>query len=557
MFRSLSLFAFVAASAQAHEEHMFLGRRDGHISMAAAKKAMDVDLLEKLEEFVGREHREIAETRVTTLEDSLRPMFVAMPKNEASTLDAPAVRYVLHRLFVQRHGWFVRGIDSEGEAWNSSSPVDILKEHAGDDVHGLFEQHLGNHGFTLRQVAVFAATLESFVHIETLDRLKGAHRIMNAKEHEELQPDKAESVINAYMLMYVMEMDHATVTREEVDEAFAQIETVYPTWPATAEFVAQIRQSVLSSNLGESVTHWEGMVKVLDEVGMQYGKWQNHECSALKKTMLDIEEPGTGRVPLASFYGSALNDGNWQFMESVPYLRQLGALDDSNPGQMSVIIPNYINSPSNCVAASKFYRVCCIDECDSLLGHLEEQVGAPDASPAVLAKLVAALPSETVITPRALPTSLLSRLDEIAAHHNGRVLLHSRLFAQWMHHAYPRECRFPHVSGTTRPQEASSWMQQTGQEAEADQDDMRRLMTEASSRDVDMYEQDSQLPWSAEEELVVAMTAAQSHTPRHESLWKSFMIFMAPCSMTLIILRQMAVPAAAAVLGTPQAKYAV
>lgn len=82
-------------------------------------------------------------------------------------------------------------------------------------------------------------------------------------------------------------------------------------------------------------------------------------------------------------------------------------------------------------------------------------------------------------------------------------------------------------------------------------------MTEASSRDVDMYEQDSQLPWSAEEELVVAMTAAQSHTPRHESLWKSFMIFMAPCSMTLIILRQMAVPAAAAVLGTPQAKYAV
>merc|ERR1719203_373755 len=52
---------------------------------------------------------------------------------------------------------------------------------------------------------------------------------------------------------------------------------------------------------------------------------------------------------------------------------------------------------------------------------------------------------------RTLPQWLLRRLDEVAAHHGGRVPLHGRLFAQWMHYAYPRECRYPHVSGATDP----------------------------------------------------------------------------------------------------------
>merc|ERR1719161_911295 len=137
--------------------------------------------------------------------------------------------------------------------------------------------------------------------------------------------------------------------------------------------------------------------------------------------MMEIEKPGTGRVTLASFYGSALNNGSWQFMESVPYLRQLGALDDSDPAQMSVIIPNYINSPSNCVASSKFYKVCCIDECDSLLAHLEAKIDAPHASPETIAKLVSALSSSTIAAPRTLPSGLVWRLEDVAGQHDGLV----------------------------------------------------------------------------------------------------------------------------------------
>merc|ERR1719210_1097048 len=100
----------------------------------------------------------------------------------------------------------------------------------------------------------------------------------------------------------------------------------------------------------------------------------------------------------------------------------------------------------NCLSASEFYASCCMNECDGILERSESRVAAPSAEPARIAEIVSSLPSDTVDAPRNLSAALLARLDEIALTH-GRVSLHGRLFAQWMHHAYPRECPFPHASG--------------------------------------------------------------------------------------------------------------
>merc|ERR1719145_30937 len=169
----------------------------------------------------------------------------------------------------------------------------------------------------------------------------------------------------------------------------------------------------------------------------------------MKRKLVDMERGNTGRVPLSRFYGNSVEQQGWLFTESIQYLKTLGLLDDADPESMSVIIPNYLNGANNCVAGSKFYDVCCIDECDALVSHLEHQLVASEASPERILALVAALPSDTVSTPRTLPDSVSQRLREIANHHGGLVPLHGRLFAQWMHHAYPRECTYPHMSGTT------------------------------------------------------------------------------------------------------------
>merc|ERR1719251_843993 len=96
------------------------------------------------------------------------------------------------------------------------------------------------------------------------------------------------------------------------------------------------------------------------------------------------------------------------------------------------------------------------------MSQLERGVAAPSASPARIAQLVGNLHSDTVDAPRNLSASLLSRLNEISDHHEGQVLLHGRLFAQWMHHAFPMECPYPHAAGTTTPLTPEEWMDESG-----------------------------------------------------------------------------------------------
>merc|ERR1719463_510323 len=118
-------------------------------------------------------------------------------------------------------------------------------------------------------------------------------------------------------------------------------------------------------------------------MGEQFGALQATECSQLKGTLLKVEDRGTGRVRLPDFYKPAFggHDGAWQFQESVPYLQQVGALDESIPEDPKVIISNYLGSQANCIASSSFYAVCCMDQCESLLGHLENDIKASEATP--------------------------------------------------------------------------------------------------------------------------------------------------------------------------------
>merc|ERR1719251_519998 len=208
------------------------------------------------------------------------------------------------------------------------------------------------------------------------------------------------------------------------------------------------------------------------ELGHRFGSYQNLECHALKNKLLDLEYQGTGRVPLSRFYAGGA-DEDWQFKESVDYLRNMGALDETDSGRPSVVIPNYIISKSNCLMSSSFYSVCCSDECEALILHLEKEIAAPSASPARIAAVVSSLHSDTVVAPRNLSASLLRRLDDIAGLHGGLVPMHGRLFSQWMHHSYPRECPFPHVAGTMSPMSPDDWMAVNGIEnLEASQEEM-------------------------------------------------------------------------------------
>merc|ERR1719498_1946242 len=242
------------------------------------------------------------------------------------------------------------------------------------------------------------------------------------------------------------------------------------------------------------------IARVAERVGEQFGSFQDQECHQIKASLLKMEEPGTGRVRLSEFYKPAIGC-QWQFQESVAYLRQLGALDEADPAKPRVIIANYISSPSNCIASSSFYSVCCMDECEGLLGHLERQIAAPEATATRIAALVSDLSSSSVAAPRTLSPALLDRLGEIAAQHGGNVPLHGRLFAQWMHHAFPRECPFPHLSGTTHPVTPDEWLQATGEDTTATAEEMKGHLNFGASSPSEASSAAATLPWSHQEEL--------------------------------------------------------
>ena len=153
-----------------------------------------------------------------------------------------------------------------------------------------------------------------------------------------------------------------------------------------------------------------------------------------------------------------VDNAKYQFSESVHYLQQIGALDESG-WEKQVRIANYLQGPSNCIASSSYYSICCLSECEVLLNELEAKVQAPAADPTHLLDLVGHLSSATVDAPRVLPESLAPRLQDIADHNEGQVPLHGRLFAEWMHYAFPHECPYPKVVQEAKTLTPEHWAQ--------------------------------------------------------------------------------------------------
>lgn len=416
------------------------------------------DLLAEIEGAIGAE---TTGGRIAAMEATLRPMFVAMPKNRQGRLGNSAVRYVLHRFFVQLHGWVIAGLEP-GSGANATSAATGERAAAGVSVlngkvsawtQELFEERLGGAGLGLREVAAVAVALERLIHNEASGRLRMAFDRLDVAREAELSGGELEKVLDAYMALYLLgsSLDENSYSMQRLIPAMPK---VYAGWQDTKVFVSDTKHNIEFSQRHRSNPfvvgrpNFDTALRVVESVGERFGQHQDVECQELKEALVEREIRDSGRVTLADFYKIGLG-GKFLLRESVDYLRSLGALDESSARAPRVIVPNVVLSKSNCLASTSLYTVCCINECEPLMAHIEHAIAAPSARAQHIAGLVSQLPFATVEAPRNLSDALLRRLEDIAAGHNGAVLLHGRLFAQWMHNAFPRECPFPHLSETT------------------------------------------------------------------------------------------------------------
>merc|ERR1719245_1354040 len=83
------------------------------------------------------------------------------------------------------------------------------------------------------------------------------------------------------------------------------------------------------------------------------------------------------------------------------------------------------------------------------MGQVEAAVGAPVATVDQVLQVVTSL-TDSDDEPARLDAAMQTQLQRVAAMHGGQVPLHGRLFAQWLHYAFPRDCAFPHKAGASR-----------------------------------------------------------------------------------------------------------
>ncbi|CAK9051983.1 unnamed protein product [Durusdinium trenchii] len=225
---------------------------------------------------------------------------------------------------------------------------------------------------------------------------------------------------------------------------------------------------------------------------------------------------GTGRVPLSKFYGKSITDAEWRFGESESYLRELGALDETSWLGKQVIIPNYIQGASNCIVTASHYSICCINECEPIMAEIEAAVVQPMADVEELLSLVGNMTALTTLEDEVdvqLDQFMVDQLRGIAKEHGGKVPIHGRLFAQWLHYVFPRDCAFPHKSGSAQslsPTQFGDGYLASDDEMEAHAKDTRAEIPLATMKREELQWMSQ---WSEDEELFASYDHLSRSSP--------------------------------------------
>lgn len=412
--------------------------------------------------------QQVGSVEIARIEEKLRPVWNSLPKNSLGRIEKRMLRYITYRYFMRESSMLLRGFEpSQPAASSDFASADVLSSGLPGFVESVLQsKHSEQQGFGLRDAAYVVATLEQLVFDSEEALLQRAYGSSDVPTSERLDQGGLHSVLEDYMLEWMigdnpdglrlLSQDRRLVTR------------AIPHWHDLRQFISgeissfrhrrmRAAPGTLSSNpLSQDFT-FDDAHQIVGGITKRFASYWSSECYHMEESLLRAGgRRDTGRLPLSRFYSTNLGGGEWRFSESEQYLRELGALDETSAWRgKQVIVSNYVQSASNCVVVHSHYLICCRNRCADILEDIEAAVGAPVADAAVIWELLTNASASQGAdddgggAPR-LPDSLRGQLDGIAAANAGLVPLHGRLFAQWLHFAYPLDCAFPHKAGAAR-----------------------------------------------------------------------------------------------------------
>jgi hypothetical protein len=465
--------------------------------------------------------------QVRSIKAALTPMWRTLPKT-SGRIDRRTLRYLVHRFFMQTSSLMVRGFEPTRPTNESHwGAADILSQMVPAYVESILESHHGTQkGFTQQDAVEMVLILDQLIFDSAGSLLEGVYTDQRKPLQRSLSYQGIKQVMETYMIKWLVNAEPHEIAMLLANKTF--MEQLVPHYHnlmkfvdgriKAFDFIRQRHQISTKSARGKSVTKdmfemrfsFEDAHQIAGDITRSFQTFWQSECESMKTTLVDMDFHSTGRIPLSRFYNVAINT-DWRFGESESYLRELGALDETSSWLgPQVIIPNYIQASSNCIITRPHYHVCCVNECESLMGDIEIAIDAPTALPSTILDVVRGMSKQTSLDedePPHLTSSLVSQLEQVAKSHGGMVPLHGRLFAQWLHYVFPRECPFPHKIGAV----TSATPAQYGDEhAVATKDDMERHASSTIALNISSVgEQELQWmsQWSPEEELIVDYSA--------------------------------------------------
>jgi len=443
--------------------------------------------------------------RLEQIEAGMWQTYQALPKNAMRRLEPRAVRYLVHAYFASEHGWLIKGLGPHGMQLEVTEmhTINILQDKAPALVEALLEAKRTDHGLSLADVVAMAAALERLIFNESIMLLSASYALNGFSTADQVDENSFHNVLTSYLLVFERGVRGNLSDISGHQKIKSKLAARGGSWLTLVEFEEDAVRNFGFSNRDRTNPFappkysFEAATQLVENIAVGYGKWQNNECRSMKEELMALDHAGFGRVPLGAFY-SQPKSADYQFTESVDYLRQIGALEEDAGSIPQVRIANYIAGPSNCIASSSYYSVCCLNDCESLMNELEGKTRAPTASPEKLLSLVGNLSSFSVDAPRELSKDLQAKLRSIASQHGGDVLLHGRLFAQFMHFAFPNECSYPHMATNAIALTPEHW--QRSSQVIARPEERQQHILEAAGIEVALAEP-TILQWSEDEVL--------------------------------------------------------
>jgi len=212
----------------------FLKETHHALAESVSEEDIRVSLLDEVEGSLGKGS---ASRRLAQMEATLQPIVAALPKNAHGNLERSAVSYALHRLFVLRHGWVIKGLGTEAVLKNSSLPTKVLKDRVPSFIEGLFEQRLAGKGFRLQELAILASTIEHLIHNEAVSRLGAVFNVLKLSVTSPVSKEEANEVLDTYMMGYILGENLNNMTLEQARALNKGMPEVFLAWKDTMNFV--------------------------------------------------------------------------------------------------------------------------------------------------------------------------------------------------------------------------------------------------------------------------------------------------------------------------------